>query len=46
MAHAIIEAVHELEKPFVFRWRKSGSWPWQWTLSGFEQEELVARYPR
>ena len=46
MAHAIIEAVHELEKPFVFRWRKSGSWPWQWTLSGLEQEELVARYPR
>ena len=46
MAHAIIEAVHELEKPFVFRWRKSGFWPWQWTLSGLEQEELVARYPR
>lgn len=46
MAHAIIEAVHELQKPFVFRWNKSGRWPWQWTLTGFSQEELVARYPR
>ncbi|MFM8807471.1 MAG: hypothetical protein ACKOJB_00955 [Chthoniobacterales bacterium] len=46
MAHAIIEAVHELEGPFAFRWQKSGSWPWQWTLSGLEQKELVARYQR
>lgn len=46
MAHAIIEAVHELEEPFVFRWKKSGGWPWQWTLTGFGQEELVERYPR
>jgi hypothetical protein len=45
MAHAIIEALSELEKPFVFRWRKSGRWPWQWALTGFSQEELVARYP-
>lgn len=46
IAHAIVEAVHKLQEPFVFRWRKAGSWPWQWTLSGLEQEELVARYPR
>jgi len=46
MAHAIIEAVHELEKPFVFFWRKSGPWPWQWTLAELGQEELAARYPR
>lgn len=46
MAHAVIEAVHELEKPFVFLWRKSGSWPWQWALAELGQEELAARYPR
>ena len=46
IAHAIVEAVHELQEPFVFRWNKSGRWPWQWTLTGFSQEELVARYPR
>lgn len=46
MAHAIIEAVHELQEPFVFRWRKDGSWPWQWALAELEQDELVARYPR
>lgn len=46
LAQAIIEAVHELEKPFVLRWRKSGPWPWQWALTALEQEELAARYPR
>lgn len=46
VAHAVIEAVHELEQPFVFRWRKSGPWPWQWVLVRLEQEELAARYPR
>lgn len=46
VAHAVIEAVHELEKPFVFRWRKNGGWPWQWALAELEQDELVARYPR
>jgi len=46
LAHAIIEAVHKLEKPFVFRWRKHGAWPWQWTLAGLEQEELAEKYPR
>jgi hypothetical protein len=46
MAQAIVEAVHELQEPFVFRWRRNGSWPWQWALVELEQDELVARYPR
>lgn len=45
VAHAVVEAVHELEKPFVFRWRKAGSWPWQWVLAELRQEELAAADP-
>jgi len=42
MAHAIIEAAQELSEPFVFIWRKSGTWPWRWELASVRQTELAA----
>lgn len=46
VAYAIMEAVREAEGPFVFHWRKAGSWPWQWTLLEVAQADLAARFPR
>lgn len=46
VAAAVMDEVRGLGEPFVFRWRKSGPWPWQWELSGAGQPELLARYPR
>lgn len=42
VAQAMIEAMQELEEPFVFRWRKSGVWFWQWDLAEVRQEELAS----
>jgi hypothetical protein len=38
--------VREAEGPFVFRWRKSGTWPWQWSLVGTGHEGLAAKFGR
>ena len=46
VAQAVMEEVRKLGQPFVFRWTKSGSWPWEWSLAEAGQEELAARYPR
>jgi hypothetical protein len=46
VAQAVMDAARELREPFVFRWRKSGRWPWQWQLTGIAQTELAARYGR
>ncbi len=46
VAAAVMDEVRGLREPFVFHWRKSGPWPWQWELSGAGQPELAARYPR
>ncbi len=46
VAQAVMDVARELEEPFVFRWRKSGRWPWQWRLTEIAQPELAARYGR
>lgn len=43
-AELIMEEARKLEEPFVFRWRKAGSWPWQWELTGVDQQELERRF--
>ncbi len=40
VAHAVMDAVREAEGPFLFRWRKNGTWPWQWALVEAGQEVL------
>ncbi len=46
VAGAVMEEARGLEGPFVFRWTKSGYWPWEWHLTGAGQEQLAARYAR
>lgn len=46
MAYAIIEGVREVGGEFVFRWEKTGPWPWDWLLVEAGHAGLVARYPR
>ena len=46
VAHAVMDAVREAEGPFFFRWRKSGTWPWQWSLVGTGHEGLAAKFGR
>jgi hypothetical protein len=46
VAHAVMDAVREVEEPFVFRWRRAGPWPWQWELTEASHEELASRYRR
>ena len=41
-----MDAVREAEGPFVFRWRKNGTWPWQWSLVGAGHDGLDAKYGR
>jgi len=45
VAHAVMDKVREAEGEFTFRWRKSGTWPWQWALVGSGHPELD-RYGR
>lgn len=45
IAHAVMEEVKALREPFVFRWRKSGPWPWDWELASLAQPEIEARFP-
>lgn len=45
VAHAIMDELRETEGPFVFCWRKSGAWPWQWLLVEVSHAELAALYP-
>ena len=44
VAHAVMDEVREAEGPFIFRWRKSGRWPWQWSLVATRHEGLGAKY--
>ena len=44
VAHAVMEEVRAAEGPFVFRWRKSGTWPWEWSLTATGHEGLDAKY--
>ena len=46
IAHAVMDEVREDGGSFVFRWRKSGRWPWQWLLVEAGHAELAARYAR
>lgn len=46
VAHAVMDGVRAAEGPFVFLWRKSGPWPWQWSLVATGHESLEARYGR
>jgi len=46
IAHAVMDEVRESGGSFVFRWRKTGNWPWQWSLVEAGHAELAARYPR
>ncbi len=46
VAEMVMEEVRAVEEPTVFRWRKSGSWPWDWELTGAGNEALAGRYPR
>jgi len=43
-ASVIMEEIRTVRGPFVFRWEKSGSWPWQWKLVEIGQPELAARF--
>ncbi len=45
VAAAVMEEVQGLPGPVVFRWRKSGSWPWDWELVEVRQEDLARRFP-
>ena len=44
VAHAVMDEVRGAEGPFVFRWRKSGGWPWDWSLVAVGHEGLAAKY--
>jgi hypothetical protein len=46
IAHAVMDEVREVGGSFVFRWRRTGNWPWQWSLIEAGHAELAARYPR
>ncbi len=46
VAHAVMDEVREAGGYFVFSWRKTGNWPWQWSLVEAGHAELAARYPR
>jgi hypothetical protein len=46
IAHAVMDEVREAGGYFVFRWRQTGNWPWQWSLVEAGHAELAARYPR
>ena len=46
VAHAMMDEVREADGPFNFRWHKSGSWPWQWSLVEAGHEGLGAKYGR
>jgi hypothetical protein len=46
VAHVVMDEVREAGGSFVFRWRKTGNWPWQWSLVEAGHAELAARYPR
>jgi len=46
IAHAVMDEVREVGGSFVFRWRKTGKWPWQWSLVEAGHAELAARHPR
>lgn len=45
VAHAVMDAVREVDEPFVFRWKK-GDRPWRWRLVEIRHEALAARYPQ
>lgn len=45
VAQAVIEEVQALREPFLFRWRKSGRWPWDWELVLLGQREIEERFP-
>lgn len=46
VAEMVMEEVRSVSEPTVFRWRKSGRWPWDWELSGAGNGALAGRYPR
>jgi hypothetical protein len=46
VAQAVIEEVRTAGGKAVFVWRKSGSWPWQWSLTALRHDRLAGRDPR
>lgn len=46
IAEVVMDEVREAEGPFVFRWRKAGSRPWEWTLVHAGHGELARKYAR
>jgi len=46
IAHEITEEVRDVNGPFEFRWRKNGTWPWQWALAEVRHEQLEGRWGR
>ena len=46
VAHAVMDETREAKGPFVFRWRKSGTWPWQWSLVAVGHEGLAVKFGR
>lgn len=46
VAHAVMDEVREAEGPFIFRWRKSGTWPWQWVLVAARHQGLDVKFGR
>lgn len=45
VAHAVMDEVRAAEGPFTLRWRKSGTWPWEWALAG-SAHPVLDRYGR
>mgnify|MGYP003584239821 CR=1 FL=1 len=46
MAQTVMAEVDGLNRPFFFRWTKSGPWPWEWRLIEAGQQQLAEKYPR
>lgn len=46
VAQAVIGEVRAAGGEAVFIWRKSGSWPWQWSLAGLGHDRLDIRTQR
>ena len=40
IAIAVREKANSLRTPWVFHWRKTGGWPWEWQLTQVHHDEL------
>ncbi len=43
IATVVMDKAREVNEDYVFRWRKSGIWPWQWALVEVDNKNLPGR---